>query len=63
MRKKKKKLHHTFKTLSKDQIKVWFVPIGRYKILEKVQLGRGLYKKDEDAVSGALTLQITKKKG
>ena len=40
--KKKKNCMHIFKTLSKDQIKVWFVPIGRYKILEKVQLGRGL---------------------
>lgn len=54
---------HTFKTLSKDQIKIWLVPIGRYKILEKGQLGRGLCEKDEDAVLGILTLQITKKKG
>ena len=46
----KKTIGRFSKHYSKNEIKVWFVPIGRYKILEKVELGRRFCEKDEDAV-------------
>lgn len=43
-----------FKTLSKNQVKVWFVSIRRYKRLHKVELGTELCEKGKGYVHDEL---------